>query len=66
MKATFDHFTDLWPAHIRVKLHSAGSPESITQGYRLPSPTTGHRHKGVASVFKSISENCHMDHGREV
>lgn len=30
MKATFDHFTDLWPAHIRVKLHSAGPPESIT------------------------------------
>lgn len=31
MNATFDHFTDLWPADFRVKLYSAEPSESITQ-----------------------------------
>lgn len=30
-KAAFDPFSDLWPADVRVKLHSADMPESTAQ-----------------------------------
>lgn len=55
MKATFDHFHRSLACRHRGSSFIQRGRQSLSHGHPRPSLTTGHRHKGVASVSEAAS-----------